>query len=55
MKLYEARDTEGRLLLRYNYVKHNMLPVGFAESHMRYYNIFSGKPIISSTYRYWIR
>ena len=54
MRLYEARNTEGRLMFRYNYVTHNILPVGFAESHMRYYQL-DGKPIISSTYRYWIR
>ena len=54
MRLYEARNSEGQLLLRHNYVKHNMLPVGFAESHMRYYQL-DGKRVISSTYRYWIR
>ena len=54
MKLYEARNREGLILFRYNYVKHNMLPVGFAESHIPYIRL-NGKRVIKSTYRYHIR
>ena len=54
MKLYEARTNAGLLMLRHNYIKHNMLPVGFAESHMRYYRLDGGQ-VHKSTYRFWIR
>ena len=57
MKLYEARNNEGRIILRHNYIKHNMLAVGFSESHIQYYQLDGNKakPVIKSTYRYYIR
>ena len=58
MKLYEARNNYGQIILRHNYVKHTMLPVGFAESHTRYYQLGADKkvkPGTISTYRYYIR
>jgi len=54
MKLYEARNSKGQLMLRHNYIKHSMLPVGFAESHIAYIRL-DGRPVTSSTYRFWIR
>ena len=57
MKLYEARNIEGRIILRHSYVKHNMLAIGFSESHIQYYQLDGNKakPVIKSTYRYYIR
>ena len=58
MKLYEARDNAGQIILRHNYVKHLMMPVGFAESHTRFWQLGADKrvkPVTTSTYRYYIR
>ena len=58
MKLYEARNRDGQIILRHSYVKHTMAPVGFSESHTRFYQLGADKkvkPVTRSTYRYYIR
>ena len=57
MKLYEARNRDGQIILRHSYVKHTMAPVGFSESHTRFYQLDGNKakPVTTSTYRYYIR
>lgn len=58
MKLYEARNNAGRIILRHNYVKHQMQPVGFAEALIQHYRLTNDnkvKLITTSTYRYYIR
>jgi hypothetical protein len=57
MKLYEAYNVDGRLILRHSYVTHVMKAVGFAESHVQYYQYDGNKikSVIKSVYRYYIR